>query len=52
MSCGQLAASLQAFRDLKVHTSIGFSHDKCKILTYFVCDRISHISFLIINVKY
>ena len=30
-----LAASLQAFRDLKVHTSIGLSHDKCKILTYF-----------------
>ena len=29
---GQLAALLQAFRDLKVHTSIGLSHDKCKIL--------------------
>ena len=46
MSCGQLAASLQAFKDLKVHTSIGLSHDKCKILTYlFVTGYlISHFS--------
>ena len=37
MSCGHgcVAASLQAFRDLKVHTSIELSHDKCKILTFF-----------------
>ena len=33
MSCGKLAASLQAF--LKVHTSMALSHDKCKILSYF-----------------
>ena len=43
----QLAASLQAFRDLKVRTSIGLSHDKCKILTYFCLTGylISHFSW-------